>query len=169
MIILILREFFRQIDRDGLTDNQINVISDYLFNKVTEGLNYKYQFLPVNEIENFAVLINDQFNDEFLENNRIDLEDAFNTSANSTCLNLSSKFRDEPLFNVHNNAKITQPMKDFARIDWKKYFPGKEICAKIPHFNPISFLRSKSKEKLPDELKNYMDNIISFFNNNEPE
>ncbi len=162
-------KIFRQIDRDSLTEEQINFIKDNLFNKVTEGLNYKYQYLPVNEIENFAVLINDQFTDDFWESNRIELEDIFSISAHSTCLNLFSKFRNEPLFNVHNNAKITQPMKNFARTDWKKYFPGKEICAKIAHFNPISFLRSKSKAKLPDELKAYMDNIISFFNNNEPE
>ncbi len=156
-------KIFRQIDRDGLSNDQINFINNRIFENISNGLDYKYQFIPVNEVENFAVLLSNQFSSVFWETHRIELEDKFNICALSTCQHLVSIFKGEKLFNIHGDATVTQPMKDFARTNWKKYFPGKDICTKVPNFNAIVVLKSLKQEELPQELKDYMICIKQFF------
>lgn len=156
-------KIFRQIDRDGLTDEQISFLNDNFFAKLKGDLNYKFKFLPVNEMENFAVLNYKKFDDRLFKNKNLKLEDNLSDCINATCIKISAMFRSEKMFNIHAVSNVAQPMKDFARTNWKKYFPGKSICASINNFEPIKFLDSLDKDNLPQELKDYMIEVKEFF------
>ncbi len=59
---------FRSLDRDGYTDQQVEFLEKFLTIKkrkksTVKENDYKLKFLPVNEIENFAVLAEAFFND----------------------------------------------------------------------------------------------------------
>ncbi len=158
-------KIFREIDRDGFTNNQIKLIEGKI-EKKTSGLTYILKFLPVHEIENFAVLKEPRFNAKFWKKNAENIKEDFETKASEKTKNLD-KFFDftEPAFRgtSANYTAIMQVMRTEALIEWKKFFNGKEICKKIPHFNPIDYLNSLDANNLPEELTKYLEEIKNFY------
>ncbi|MBI4920073.1 AAA family ATPase [Candidatus Azambacteria bacterium] len=75
---------FRQVDRDSLTDEQISSIENKVFINEKRDLKYEFKFLPVNEMENFAILSNTQnFTEVFWDTNKDDIMDVFQRTAES--------------------------------------------------------------------------------------
>ncbi len=118
---------FRQVDRDMLTDEQVLAIEN-VENKKNKGYDYKRKFLPVNEVENFALLIKknkDDFDVVKDENIYDTIED-----------DIMDSLRQYKRYALHANAnkklfsetsKTTkQSMRDFARADVLKYANGKK-------------------------------------------
>ena len=157
---------FRQIDLDGLTDEQVKAIEEKCFSSIN-GFVYKYQFLPVNELENFSVLADEgYFSDAFWEKNKNEIVEYFERTAESKLKDWDKKFNyDNQNFRGSGGThlSIIQDMRKKASLDWKKYFPGKEICQKIQDYNPIKHLSKMNKEGLPKELCSYMLDIKKFF------
>ncbi|MBI4920072.1 hypothetical protein HY838_02190 [Candidatus Azambacteria bacterium] len=60
---------------------------------------------------------------------------------------------------------IIQGMRNVANLDWRKFFPGKEMCKKIPNFNPIDYLSILDKNNLPKELVKYVMEVKKFYKN----
>lgn len=165
-------KIFRQIDRDGLTDQQLELIEDRIFKNEKRDLKYGYKFLPVNEVENFAVLADaGKFGDDFWKENDGMIADDFQRTAGSVCGKFVKYFdlEDEAGSNgKFRNANgdyisISQGMRDEAKSNRQKYFPGKTICAKSPNFNPIAFLSGLAKKDLPSELKSYLKEVKKFY------
>lgn len=156
---------YRQFDGDGFTPEQISFIeSRKLSNSEFQKFkSYKVKFLPVNEIENFAVLIDPFFTEEKLKdydfNNKI-LDALVQTTNNSieTAQKLCRNKEEHDLFRGKSST-----MLQYARTDIKKFFPGKEIKRLKPDFNTDDFLKSKSLEELPLELQAYLKDIKDFF------
>ncbi|BDF65922.1 hypothetical protein CE91St16_23290 [Alistipes finegoldii] len=102
---------FRQLDRDAYLPEQISFIEAAMTRKFANFQHYKISFLPVNEIENFAILSNPKFSNELIRQNEQRYEsvkDACFDTANSnlekcrrTYLNAQSPDKDKNLFNRH--------------------------------------------------------------------
>lgn len=165
-------KIFRQIDRDGLTDNQINLIKEKVFRNEKKDLLYQFAYLPVNEIENFFV-INDptNFGEEFWSANEKIVVDKFQLTAESNCKKFAKNFdadtESSSIAQFRNSngtfGEIFQKMRDVAQPKWQMYFPGKDICAQVSNCNPISRLSSLTKEELPLELSNYLLLVKNFY------
>jgi AAA15 family ATPase/GTPase len=156
---------FRQLDRDGLTDEQIKVIDEEIFNK-EGGFTYKSLYLSVHEIENFAVLINQTlFADQFWTINEHLIVDSFERTATEKASYFDKRFdyKKKEFRDSGNYTLVMQRMRTAARVDWRRFFPGKEICRKVTNFSPIKYLYEQDKEILPKELINYMEEIKKFF------
>ena len=124
---------------------------------------YKVKFLPVNEIENFAVLTDIYYTEdmlkEFENNNKI--TDAFNQTVKSNisnALKLCDSDEDRKLFQNKDAEMIKE-----ARINLLKYFPGKEIKKLKINFNCDKVLKNKNFSDLPPELQKYLVDIQSYF------
>ncbi len=124
---------------------------------------YKVKFLPVNEIENFAVLTDSYYTEdmlkEFENNNKI--TDAFNQTVKSNisnALKLCDSDEDRKLFQNKDAEMIKE-----ARINLLKYFPGKEIKKLKINFNCDKVLKNKNFSDLPPELQKYLVDIQSYF------
>lgn len=158
-------KIFREIDRDGLTDKQVNEVESKIVNK-TKELSYKLKFLPVYEIENFAVVKKPEFNNNFWKTHCKDIQNIFEIGACEEAMRFDKLFDyKESAFctSGRNYTAIMQGMRTSALKNWKKFFNGKEICKKIPNFNPISHLCSLNKNDLPKELFKYMMDVKNFF------
>lgn len=163
---------FRQIDRDGLTEEQISSIENKVFVSEKRDLNYDFKFLPVNEIENFAVLSNTQkFTEDFWDQNKNGIMDVFQRTAESMLkksvkvFDIESEPQEIVKFRKNDGSyvAITQGMRDAANLDWRKFFPGKEMCKKLSNFNPIDHLQALDKSDLPIEIVEYMGEIKRFY------
>jgi len=159
-------KIFRQVDRDGLTDGQIKIIGDKLLME-QKGLIYDFQFLPVNEFENFAIIENENFSEDFWNQNEEKIVESFELTAQSRCKALAKKLDkdDKDTFKYFQsdsgeNASQMQSMRRDAKKNWKKYFPGKEM---ISAHNAIKYLTELPKEKLPEDLKNFIKKVEIFF------
>lgn len=160
-------KIFREIDRDGLTDEQINKVENKILNK-TKELSYKLKFLPVYEIENFAVIKNEKFNSAFWKKNQDSIKNQFEIVASDRTKVLDKYFDyKESVFreNDGNYTAVMQGMRTNALKKWNKFFGGKEICKKITNFNPISYIDSLDIDNLPKELKKYMEEVKKFYEN----
>lgn len=159
---------FRQIDRDGLTDVQISIIEKNIFGCI-DGFAYKVQFLPVNEIENFAILSNTtSFTDRFWKTNGDEIKNVFERTASDKSKSFDKQFdyKEIPFRGSSGNyTQVMQLMRKAALTDWRKYFPGKEICKKLQNFNPITFVSGLVKNDLPHELVQYMKEVKNFYEN----
>lgn len=158
-------KIFREIDRDGLTDTQIAKTEEMINNKANK-LSYQLKFLPVCEIENFAVMKNRKFNESFWEIHSAKIKEDFEIKAS-----IKTKLLDKT-FEFHefafrdsdgNHIKVMQQMREDAIKKWKKFLNGKVICKKLQNFNPINFLSSLSKDQLPNELKKFMTELVKFY------
>ncbi len=164
---------FRQIDRDGLTDEQIALIEKKVFQNEKSDLKYNFKFLPVNELENFAVLVNkESFGEDFWKTREKDIIDKFCLTAEALCKKLVKEFDSDKekeswkefMQDGGGTASITHKMRDKALSDKNKFMPGKEMCAKLENFGPIGILSQiNSQDKLPNDLKEYMLSVKSFF------
>lgn len=166
-------KIFREIDRDGLTNDQIKQLKD-LFNVEVKELTYKMEILPVNEIENFAVLSDvKKFNKNFWKTHEEGITDNFQRCAESVCKRMVKKFDNDTekesikYFRQDDGGyvSVTQKMRDEAKSEKNKFFPGKEICKKNIGFKPIDYLLKLDKEKMPDELVEYMRDMKNFYEN----
>lgn len=162
---------FRQIDGDGLTATQKDFITDYFNKKIKNRdkiMEYKCSFLPVNEIENFYVLVNSAFDDSFFKNHKQFLIDKFDLTAEALLKKYANLDPSSVLFknNSGSYASVYQEMrKDLSEEKWKYLLPGKNICAKVNNVNIINELSKIENEDLPQELSEYLKNIKSFYEN----
>jgi predicted ATP-dependent endonuclease of OLD family len=156
---------FRSLDRDGYTNNQIIFLEEQLREKNGRKLgieHYKIKFLPVNELENFAVLSDNYFTETLINQNKNHLEDVFLQTAEENIRQNNAKFKTE-LFDPRKTAKISNQMLREAETDLLKYFPGKEIKNLKSNFNVKLFLRALKPTDYPIELENYLNEIKKFF------
>ena len=56
-----------------------------------------------------------------------------------------------------------QELREYALTDWKKLFPGKEICGNLQNFNAINYLNNLNQNDYSQEMKDYIQNIQTFF------
>lgn len=160
-------KIYRQLDRDGFTAEQINmlIIAKESNSKFKKFSGYKVAFLNVNEIENYAILANDFFTEELLKSDFEkwdNLADAFQATATSN-INAAQKLftTEEDKKKFRNCEKI---MKNEAKLKPLKYFPGKEIAKLKNRFKAEKYLVELPKENYPIELIEYLDEIKNFFN-----
>jgi hypothetical protein len=152
------------VDSDGLDEQRLNKIKVKL-----EGLynsfEYSYSPLPVNEIENFAVLSNNIFNEEFWDSIKIDVINKFENCVHTNITHFDRFFDyKEQLFrNGGNGVKIMQELREYALSDWKRFFPGKEICGNSRNFNAIDYLKNLDQGAYSQEMKDYIQSIHNFF------
>jgi hypothetical protein len=120
----------------------------------------------VNEIENFAVLADPQFNDSFWEANSQAICEAFERTASTTFNALSKKFGDD-FWKLHSESRsetaTVQAMRRNALSDWKSLMPGKDICKHISNYNAMSKIKDLDDNDIPPELKDYLYEIICHF------
>jgi hypothetical protein len=158
-------KIFRQLDRDGFTVPQINFLeirkaenSDY---KKFEQ--YKVKFLPVNEIENFAILTDAYYTEEKLQEFQTysKISDAFNLTVKTNIINATKlcKNDDERKMFLNKDAEMIRE----ARISLLKYFPGKDIKKIKKNFNCDNVLKKKNYSDLPPEFQNYLMEIKNYF------
>ncbi|MBK7436532.1 MAG: hypothetical protein IPI77_06895 [Saprospiraceae bacterium] len=124
---------------------------------------YKVKFLPVNEIENFAVQTDPFYTEEKLKeyenNNKI--TDAFRQTSNHnliSALKLCKTDSERDMF----RSKEAEMLKE-ARVSPLKYFPGKEIKKIKRNFNCDKVLIGKNFDDLPEELKDFLKIIKEYF------
>jgi|WetSurMetagenome_2_1015567.scaffolds.fasta_scaffold02803_10 predicted ATPase len=162
---------FRQIDRDGLTDEQIELIKNKIFINEKRDLQYDFMFLPVNELENFAVIKDAAvFSDAFWNTNKTFIINAFEKTADDKCRihakNYDNNDNDKKFFmDSGSTTAAMQKMRDSAYNNWRIFFPGKEICKRIPNFNFTDYLKRIRKDDLPEQLSGFIEEIKIFFDN----
>jgi predicted ATPase len=160
-------KIFRQLDRDGYTNNQIEFLesakiknSDY-----SKFKKYIVKFLPVNEIENFAILLDTYFTieklQEFNMNNKI--SDAFRQTTNANIITAQKLCKDDTEKSLFRSKEAF--MIQEARTDLLRFFPGKEIKKTKRNFNCDNVLISKTLQELPLELRDYLNLIKDFYEN----
>lgn len=158
-------KIFRQLDRDAYLPEQVIFIESAITKKFTAFKHYKIAFLPVNEIENFAVISNPLFSNELIKESECfdDIKDAcFNTANNNL-----TKCRKEYTLSEENKNLFNDragEMRNAAKRDPVRYLPGKEICKIVHNFSPEKYLRNLSRKDFPDELVQYLQLIKDFFN-----
>jgi predicted ATPase len=152
---------FRQFDRDGYTPQQIEVISEAKMKKYP-NLKYKIGFLPVNELENFAVLMESYFTSDVVKqfDNFRKLSAEFNGTITSNIQAVIKIVADEHKSLFNNTQKR---MSDLADTDILRYYPGKEIKKLKNRFNPDAVLKQAEYSELPEELRIYLDGVRSYF------
>jgi hypothetical protein len=124
--------------------------------------NYEVKFLPVNELENFAVLSDVHFSDALIETHKITLEDHFSQTAGANIDHNNNKFATD-LFKYTEKYRIANQMKREAEKDIKRYFPGKEIKKLKANLDANKALKNLEAKDYPQELKDYLATIKSFF------
>ena len=160
-------KIFRQLDRDGFTVKQIDFLESARIrnSEYSRFKKYVVKFLPVNEIENFAVLLDSYFTieklQEFNMNNKI--SDAFRQTTNANIITAQKLCKDDAEKSLFRSKEAD--MIQEARTDLLKFFPGKEIKKTKSNFNCDNILIGKMFEELPAELKSYLDLIKDFFEN----
>jgi hypothetical protein len=155
---------FRQIDRDGLCEDQIQFLEDRHSGIVNNKYPYKVRVLPVYEIENFAIIDKDLSTLD--EPAKEQIRTAFEKSALSKLFELTSKYPGAPdgLFKQRNNAiLVMQQMRQAALSTWNMFMPGKEIAGAIGNFSAKNVLKNMSVEDYPEPLIEYISLVKAFF------
>lgn len=161
---------FRQLDRDGLTDEQVVLIEKELFSNEKTSIDpYEFKFLPVAELENFAILARlEYFTDRFWSFNQTAICDEFRNAAASKCRDLAKNFfpnteKHKKFLESGQETPIVTKMQNAARREWRKYMNGKAICKKAQNCSPINILDNLTKDQFPTELKSYLKVIKDFY------
>lgn len=155
---------FRQIDRDGLYDEQRTKLEEKMNTKYWSlWRKYVFKTLSVNEIENFAVIQDNSFTEEIFTQNQQNIEDTFEKIIETKCKQLHRFFDYQEVNLFDNSATIRQQMRNYARTNWKKFFPGKDLWKLIPNYNPIIYLNTLDLTSYPAELTEYLSDIKTFF------
>lgn len=165
-------QIYREFDRDGYTAEQIDFLEQIIPQKFICFAKYKIKFLPVCEIENFIVLTNDMFSEEFIRNNEAlydNIKDAFCDTARENLLRIKSRYAgaveeaQKDIFNtLFNPQSMPQKMRDEAKKDIKTSLPGKNICA-LTDIKINIQLKGYKLETMPQSLKEYLEDIRDFF------
>lgn len=155
---------FRQIDRDGLCEDQIQFLEERHSGIVNNKYPYEVRVLPVYEIENFAIIDKDlsTLDEPAKEQIRI----VFEKSALSKLSELTSKYPSAPdgLFKQRNNPTLVmQQMRQAALSTWNMFMPGKEIAGAIGNFSAKNVLKNMSLEDYPEPLIEYISLVKAFF------
>lgn len=161
-------KIFRQIDRDSLSDEQIEIYVDFAEERAKKeyaSMQYKFVPLPVNEIENFFVISNpERFDDEFWDTHERALTDEFDKNAEAQIRSIHNKLhKHSKLGEFKDTQELIQKMRNLALENKPLYLPGKDICKLIPGCSPIPALQKKRKHDLPRELDEYMGSVKEFF------
>jgi len=160
---------FRQIDRDGLTKEQISLLSEKVFKNEKKNLRYEFRFLPVNELENFAVIEEKNFLEDLWILNKDKIIKDFDLTASAKCRAYCKEFDEhdpaekrnkEKFIKSGETMKIVHGMRDEALLDWRRYFPGKDM---ISTNKAITYLKSIEKNQWSTDLKDFMYIIKDFF------
>lgn len=150
---------FRQLDRDGYTDDQISAITEQRERSYGNIGTYKVSFLPVNEIENFVVLSDPYFTGTLLESKCDELLlSPFFLTAKSNIRSCHRKW-NEALFKENEETK----MWIAAKADKRRYLPGKDICKFKANHKVNGVLRQLKYEDFPQELNDYLTEIKNYF------
>lgn len=155
---------FREIDRDGLTDVQVSYVESQLNNIVANKFPYTLVALPVNELENFAII--DQDLTGVQRDYEEELREKFENTARAKLGQLHRTYPKAPSNTFrHNNddMPVIQNMRSTAVTDWNRLMPGKDITKKIDGFRPIDKISSFTLSTMPIELKQYLDKMKDFF------
>ncbi len=154
-------KIFRQLDRDGFTKEQIECLED-LKTKKFKTLKYKLKFLPVNELENFAVLADPYFTIELVQKfeNFNKLSTEFNGTINANIFSAMKLCDDEKkkLFNSQQKKMVEE-----ANSNLLKYYPGKEIKKLKTGFNAEKALIKMTFDEYDIELKEFLTEIQEFY------
>lgn len=164
---------FRQLDRDGLTDEYLQIIKNYtkeIFNSI-KIKHYKALFLPVYEIENFILLIKDKKETDFPDNNN-SLFIHLQNSVSNQLQTIYNKIKninsvpnaDKKVFEINSNKLIFKAAQIAqASMNNKIYFyPGKEmIKGKVGEIKDIEL--AFTNKTLPKEMQDYLKEINDFF------
>ncbi len=156
-----LPKVFRELDRDGFQDKQVEKLEELKNNKFKKFKKYQVKFLPVCEIENFALLGNPNFTVKLNVDNIFDLLNNFHATAKSnidSALKLCTTQEEKDIF----NNKASKMAKE-AKSNYYKYFPGKDIAKLQINFNPTREIKSKTLEELPKEIIDYLEIVKEFF------
>jgi len=156
---------FRQLDRDGFSIEQISFLetAKKRNSEYSKFCDYKVKFLPVNEIENFAIQTDSFFTEDKLkeyENNNM-ISDAFRQTSNNNIASaqrLCKNDSEKDLFRGKEAEMLAEARKDLI-----KYFPGKEIKKLKGNFNCEKVLMNRQLDDLPEELKTFLSEIKTYF------
>lgn len=168
---------FRVIDRDGFTDDQVQIVQSHFNNSFGDSLNYRFSFLNLNEIENIIIqsptyettsfYTSEPNIDSFITTN---YDDEFKVKFLKTSHNRLSQNKDifdfPPAKNDFEQEKIE--MENEMKLDKIHRLNGKDIVnlLKKKHsirFDAMKFLKALKKENFPEELGNTLDEIRVFF------
>ncbi len=157
---------FRSLDRDGYSDEQIKFLEEILKDKHKQIANYKVKFLPVNEIENFIVIFDGDFNEALLDERKEELEDCFikTVEANMTANHRKFGEKATELFFRKSMSELVTKLRREAEKDRLRFFTGKDIKKLKPNLNANKFLIDLEVNDYPQELKTYLDEVKEFLN-----
>ncbi len=161
---------FREVDRDGLSDQILTPLCKAMEGKVdtSNGVKYKYCPLPVNEIENFAILMKrDEFHSDLPDKYKLTLADSFRNTVEARLGSLralaGSLGKDPKEYSLDTPA--INRLRDAAMSDWPKMMPGKDLLKCFGKTKLISVLKKADPNDWPKEMRDYIEEIRQFFNN----
>jgi len=163
---------FRQFDRDGLTEEQVEKLELLIPDKFKKLRTYKVKFLPVCEVENFLVLKKQEEGCDFprkTEDQITQLEDEMRGKIKGALeLGKGVVKKNKNAGNAHEifNSR-DQKMMEEARSNKDQYYPGKMILNFFDTKLRGENLKKYSYEEFPTLLKEYLSEIKSFFDKNE--
>lgn len=155
---------FRQVDRDGMTKDQIRFLEERHSGIVNNKFLYKVSVLPVYEIENFAVISRDKGSID--DAAKVKIQESFENTAISKLYELSSKYpsAQDCLFKSKNNPiPVMQLMRAGAMQDWMGQMPGKEIAKSFSNFSVPNCFKNMRPSDYPSPLVAYVNEIKKFF------
>ncbi len=162
-------KIFRQLDRDAYLPEQVTFIEAALVKKFPKLRHYNVSFLPVNEIENFAILANPAFSNEQIKQNEQAYEavkDAcFDTANNNLAKCRKAYLNSQSSDNDHLFNSRASEMRNFAKNDPIRFLPGKELCKSILRFDAERALKNLARNDFPEELVQYLQQVKDFFDN----
>ncbi len=154
-------KIIREVDRGGLMDSEINLLKQKKTNKYS-WLRYKFLVLPVYEIENFAILIDQDIFKEIWNNNEKKISNETISELDNRLKEIKKiegseiKFVDTGFTIKYSKGLDSNPLKYHA---WKSFISIKG------NYHWENIILNKNIEDRPTELKEYLDEIKSFFNN----
>lgn len=168
---------FRIIDRDWFTDDQINKISGHFDDEFWSSLNYKFDVLLLNEIENIILQSPTYETTPFFA-----IEPDVDKFILSKCdSDLIVEFRKTSQQRIAQNKIILgyaqaanefevdkQEMEKEMKLDMRSRMNWKDVISllKTTHsksFDPMSFLKSLKKSDFPEALKEVLSRAETFF------
>lgn len=163
-------KIFRQLDLDGYLPEQVTFIENRIPIKHSQLRHYRLKFLPVNELENFAILAEPYFTDESIkqDSDKFDfIKDALVDTAKANLPKILKNYIDSTIGENDKKLFLSQEskMRDNAKTNIRELMPGKDICKLKNRFSAEKKLKSLSAENFPETLAEYLATIKTFFDN----
>lgn len=166
-------KIFRQLDLDGYLPEQVRFLEEQMPNKFVKLSTYVVKFLPVNELENFAILAEPTFTDDYIKQDvdaYVKVRDACHDTARKNLLKIRNTFFEEIKLSVEENKidknlfnEQEQKMRDAATTNPLSLLPGKNIKKMKNLFSPEGKLKRLHVEDWPESLRLYLDSVKTFF------